>query len=80
MAQSIFSLFGEVFVNTDKADQSLSKTEEKAESVGTKLLSGAKTAAKWGTAIVGGATMAAGAMIGVAKMRQNKLMKLIKRQ
>jgi len=66
MAQSIFSLFGEVFVNTDKADSSLSKTEEKAGSVADKLGAGIKTAATWGTAIVGGATVAAGAMINVA--------------
>lgn len=66
MAQSIFSLFGEVFVDTDKADSSLSKTEEKAGSVANKLGNGIATAAKWGTAIVGGATVAAGAMINVA--------------
>lgn len=66
MAQSIFSLFGEVFVDTGKAEDSLHKTEEKAGSVAEKLGTGIKTAAKWGTAIVGGATAAAGAMIGVA--------------
>lgn len=66
MAQSIFSLFGEVFVDTDKADSSLSKTEEKAGGVAEKLGNGIKTAAQWGTAIVGGATVAAGAMINVA--------------
>lgn len=68
MAQSIFSLFGEVFVNTDKADSSLSKTESKAGSVADKLGAGIKTAAKWGTAIVGGATVAVGA---VAKLATN---------
>lgn len=67
MAQSIFSLFGEVFVNTDKADSSLSKTEEKAGGVANKLGAGIQTAAKWGTAIVGGAAVAAGAMISVAE-------------
>lgn len=66
MAQSIFSLFGEVFVETDKADASLAKTEEKAGGVANKLGAGIATAAKWGTAIVGGATVAAGAMINVA--------------
>jgi len=67
MAQSIFSLFGEVFVNTDKADESLKKTEEKAGSTADKLGKGIATAAKWGTAIVGGATVAAGALINVAE-------------
>ena len=36
MAQSIFSLFGEVFVETDKAEASLAKTEEKAGGVASK--------------------------------------------
>lgn len=67
MAQSIFSLFGEVFVDTGKAEESLHKTEQKAGGVAEKLGAGIKTAAKWGTAIVGGATVAAGAMIKVAE-------------
>lgn len=66
MAQSIFSLFGEVFVETDKAEASLAKTEEKAGGVASKLGEGIKTAGKWGGIILGGATVAAGAMTSVA--------------
>lgn len=66
MAQSIFSLFGEVFVNTDKAEESLHKTEEKAGNVGNTLAKGIGTAAKWGAAIVGAGTAVAGAAMGVA--------------
>ena len=66
MAQSIFSLFGEVFVNTDKAEESLHKTEEKAGGVGNTLAKGIGTAAKWGAAIVGAGTAVAGAAMGVA--------------
>jgi len=66
MAQSIFSLFGEVFVNTDKAEESLHKTEEKAEGVGGALSKGIGTAAKWGAAIVGAGTAVAGAAMGAA--------------
>ena len=66
MAQSIFSLFGEVFVNTDKAEESLHKTEEKAGGVGNTLAKGIGTAAKWGAAIVGASTAAAGAAMNVA--------------
>ena len=66
MAQSIFSLFGEVFVETDKAEASLAKTEEKAGGVASKLSEGIKTAGKWGGIILGGATVAAGAMTSVA--------------
>ena len=66
MAQSIFSLFGEVFVNTDKAEESLHKTEEKAGGVGNTLAKGIGTAAKWGAAIVGAGTAVAGAAMGAA--------------
>ena len=66
MAQSIFSLFGEVFVNTEKAEESLHKTEEKAGGVGNTLAKGIGTAAKWGAAIVGAGTAVAGAAMGAA--------------
>ena len=66
MAQSIFSLFGEVFVDTGKAEESLHKTEEKAEGVGGALSKGIGTAAKWGAAIVGAGTAVAGAAMGAA--------------
>jgi phage-related protein len=62
----IFRLFGSIFINSDEAEKSISRTEEKAESLGSKLGNGIKTAAKWGTAIVGGATAAAGGLMAVA--------------
>ncbi len=62
----IFKLFGSIFIDNEEANKSISKTEERAEGLGTKLGNGIKTAAKWGTAIVGGATAAAGALMGVA--------------
>lgn len=65
MALEVFKLFGSIFVNTDEADKSISKTTEKAKSFGEKLSGGIKTAAKWGTAVVGGATAIAG---GLSKM------------
>ncbi len=58
-------MFGSIFVNSDEAEKSISKTEEKAESLGTKLGKGIKTAAKWGTAIVGGASAAVGGLLAV---------------
>ena len=61
----IFKLFGSIFVDSSEAEKSISKTEEKAEGLGTKLGNGIKTAAKWGTAIVGGATAAAGGLLAV---------------
>ena len=62
----IFKLFGSIFVDNEEANKSISKTEEKAEGLGSKLGKGMKTAAEWGTAIVGGATAAAGGLMDVA--------------
>ena len=56
---------GSIFIDTAEAEKSISKTEEKAESLGSKLGNGIKTAAKWGTAIVGGATAAVGGLLAV---------------
>lgn len=66
MAMEIFRLIGSVFVDTDQAEESIKKTDEKAGSLGQTLLNGVGTAAKWGAGIVAGATAAAGALVGVA--------------
>ena len=66
MAMEIFKLIGSVFVDTDQAEDSIKKTDEKAGSLGQTLLNGVGTAAKWGAGIVAGATAAAGALVGVA--------------
>jgi hypothetical protein len=61
----IFKLFGSIFINSDEADKSLSKTEEKAEKTGgkfTKLGGMAKVA---GGVIAAGAGIAASAMGGL---------------
>lgn len=63
----IFKLVGSVMVDTAEADKSISKTSDQAEGLGNKLLSGVKTAAKWGTAIAGAAAAAGGAMVAAAK-------------
>lgn len=63
---NIFKLVGTVFVDTEKANESLSKTDKEAGSVGTTLLAGAKKAGKFAVAL--GAATAAGsaALMGVA--------------
>jgi len=61
----LFKLFGSIFVDSSEAENSISRTEEKAESLGSKLGNGIETAAKWGTAIVGGATAAVGGLMAV---------------
>lgn len=63
----IFKLVGSVFVDTDEANKSLSKTDEKAEGLGNKLSSGIKTAGKWALGLTAAAGAVGGAMIKSAK-------------
>lgn len=62
----LFKLFGSVLIDTAKAEESLSKTEKKADGFGTKLGAGIKTAAKWGAGLATAAGVAGTAMLGVA--------------
>ena len=68
MALELFKLVGSIFVSSDEANKAIDKTEGKASNFASKLGSGIKTAAKWGTAIVGAAS-AAGA--GLVKFAEN---------
>ena len=61
----IFKLFGTILVDSSKAQESISKTEQKAEGFGVKLGGVIKTAAKWGAVIGGAAVAAAGAIMQV---------------
>lgn len=63
----IFKLFGSIFIDNDKANQSLDDTDKKGKGVGSTLGSAIGTAAKFGTALVGAATAAGGAMLGLAQ-------------
>ena len=62
MALEIFRLVGSVFVDTDKADKSLQKTDKKAGAFGKTLVAGAKAAGKLA---VGVGTMAVAAVGGL---------------
>lgn len=62
----IFKLVGSIFVDSSKAEQSIAKTDSKAQKIGKTLLGGVKTAGKWGAAIVAGAAAAATAVAGLA--------------
>lgn len=63
----IFKLIGSVMVDTAEAEKSLSKTESKAEGLGSKLADGAKTAGKWALGVAGAAAAVGTAMIAAAK-------------
>lgn len=64
---NIFTLTGTILVDSAKAEQSISKTGEKAEGLGTKLAGGIKTAAKWAAGVTAAAAAVGGAMIAAAK-------------
>lgn len=66
MAIEIFKLMGSILVNNDEANKSISKTDEKAEGLGSKFLKGVGTAAKWGAAIAGAAVAGGTALFGMA--------------
>ena len=67
MAMEIFRLIGSVFVDTDKADKSLKKTDKSAEGLGSKLLSAGKAAGKFAAGVAGAAVAAGAALVGVAE-------------
>lgn len=67
MALEIFKLVGSIFVDTDKAEKSLQKTDKKAGSLGTTLVNGAKSVGKFAAGIAGAAAAAGAALIAVAE-------------
>lgn len=62
----IFKLFGTILVDSSKAEESISKTENKAEGLGSKLGNGIKTAAKWAVGLGAAAGTVGGAMMAAA--------------
>lgn len=66
MALEIFRLVGSIFVDSDAADKSIQKTDEKAQGFGKTLLKGIGTAGKWAAGIVTGAAAATAAVAGIS--------------
>ncbi|ALY08074.1 tail tape measure protein [Bacillus phage vB_BhaS-171] len=62
----IFKLFGSILIDSDKANESISKTGKNAEGMGDKFGKGIVTVGKWGLAIGAAAAGAAVAIGGVA--------------
>lgn len=62
----IFKLVGSVFVDTDEANKSLSKTDEKASGLGTTMTNMGKTVGKAALAIGTAAVGAGAALVGMA--------------
>ena len=66
MARKLFSLIGEVFVDNDKANSSLSKTESKAGGVAGALGKGVKAAGKFAVGMGAGMAVAGAAVMKLA--------------
>ncbi|MBH1941632.1 hypothetical protein I5677_12085 [Mobilitalea sibirica] len=66
MALEIFKLVGSIFVNNEKADESIAKTDKKAQGLGTTLVKGVGTAAKWGAGLATAAGAGVTAITGLA--------------
>ena len=63
---NLFKLVGSIFVDNSAANDSISKTDEKASGLGNTLAKGAKTVAKWGVAIASAAAVAGAAIFSSA--------------
>lgn len=63
----IFKLTGSIMVDSNAAQESLSKTGEQAEGVGSKLMQGIGTAAKWAAGITAAAIAVGKAMLDAAR-------------
>ncbi len=62
----IFKLFGSIFIDNEKANQSIDSTDKKADGLGGKLAGMIGTAAKWGAGLAAGAGTAVTALIALA--------------
>lgn len=63
----LFKLFGTIAINNTDANIAIDESANKASSFGEKLSSGISTAARWGTAIVGGAVAATTGLVKFAE-------------
>lgn len=63
----LFKLVGKIFVDSDEANKSISKTGDNAEGLAGRLGKGIGTAAKWAAGVTGAAVAVGGAMVAAAK-------------
>ena len=66
MALEIFKLVGSIMVDNTAANESIAKTDENAQGLGSTLADGMKKAGEFGLAVVGAATTAATGMMSLA--------------
>lgn len=63
----LFKLFGSILIDSAEAEKSISKTGQEAETMGSKLSEGIKTAGKWAAGVAAAAVAVGGAMVAAAK-------------
>ena len=71
MAISLFQLVGSIFVDSEKAEESIKKTEKESSKLSETLSAGIQTAGKWAA---GFATAAAGAAVAIGTAAVNTAM------
>lgn len=69
---NIFTLVGNILIKSDEADQSIQKTESKAQKFAGTLGKGITTAAKWGAGLAVAAAGAATAVVGALVQMDEK--------
>jgi hypothetical protein len=72
----IFKLFGSIFVDTTKADESISKTDGKVDKLAKNFMKGVETAAKWGIGIATAIGTAAVTVTETTREYRNEMAKL----
>lgn len=73
MALEIFKLVGSIFVDNEKANESIQKTDEKAQSLGETFLNGVSTVGEWAIGLTSAAVAVGGAMFGMAEKSAESL-------
>lgn len=73
MALEIFKLVGSIMVDNEKANESIQKTDDKAQGLGTTLTNGVATAGKWAVGLTTAAVGVGTAMVGMASKSAESL-------
>lgn len=74
----IFKLVGSIYVDTAKANESISKTSKEAETLGGKLSNGITTAAKWAVGVGAAAATVGGSLLATANKASESMDKVQK--
>ena len=71
----IFKLVGSIYVDTTKANESISKTSKEAETLGGKFSNGITTAGKWALGVGAAATTVATSLLATANKASESMVR-----